>query len=217
MVHVKPKCLGEGLGSMRVQSVHVTHVLAEWHFSLCVSVRLPQSVRVHCTHSRRARKKTSQLRPLQSTGKSSPYTWQVLAAMQIKPQSFKDKLSWAFMFVSITAPLLLLAQEVAFSFPLSTLHPASCLFSVIFLCFAAPRQENRHVFTNKSHNISLQWALISWESGCMYAGGELDGRVEKPEGQSGLQGWRAGWPLDTKCRQAFFFLKTSNHCCPTDE
>lgn len=29
MVHVKPKCLGEGLGSMRVQSVHVTHVLAE--------------------------------------------------------------------------------------------------------------------------------------------------------------------------------------------
>lgn len=57
MVHVKPKCLGEGLGSMRVQSVHVTHVLAEWHFSLCVSVRLPQSVRVHCTHSRRARKK----------------------------------------------------------------------------------------------------------------------------------------------------------------
>lgn len=132
MVHVKPKCLGEGLGSMRVQSVHVTHVLAEWHFSLCVSVRLPQSVRVHCTHSRRARKKTSQLRPPQSTGKSSPYTWQVLAAMQIKPQSFKDKLSWAFMFVSITAPLLLLAQEVAFSFPLSTMHPASCLFSVIF-------------------------------------------------------------------------------------
>lgn len=152
-------------------------------------------------------KNPSQLRPPQSTGKSSPYTWQVLAAMQIKPQSFKDKLSWAFMFVSITAPLLLLAQEVAFSFPLSTMHPASCLFSVIFLCFAAPRQENRHVFTNKSHNISLQWALISWESGCMYAGGELDGRVEKPEGQSGLQGWRTGWPLDTKCRQAFFFFK----------
>lgn len=172
-----------------------------------------------CTaHTAAEREKNpSQLRPPQSTGKSSPYTWQVLAAMQIKPQSFKDKLSWAFMFVSITAPLLLLAQEVAFSFPLSTMHPASCLFSVIFLCFAAPRQENRHVFTNKSHNISLQWALISWESGCMYAGGELDGRVEKPEGQSGLQGWRAGWPLDTKCRQAFFFLKTSNHCCPTDE